>query len=119
MIIKNIESAKDLAALRSDKRWKPLLAIAQKQADANTYPQEEFVYGRKDGMGLLMTQLKPKGDQMVKRSSVSWPAVGSLISQWWKEAFITRGNTLTKDIMFLWWYWAHNHDMPFLTRSMI
>ena len=58
---KNIESAKDLAALQSDKRWKPLLATIQKQADANTYPQEEFVYGRKDGMGLLMTQLKPKG----------------------------------------------------------
>ena len=58
---KNIESNKELAALQSDKRWKQLLAAVQKQADANTYPQEEFVYGRKDGMGLLMTQLKPKG----------------------------------------------------------
>ena len=46
---KNIESAKDLEALHSDKRWKQLLAAVQKQADANTYPQEEFVYGRKDG----------------------------------------------------------------------
>src|SRR6187399_2029749 len=58
---KNIESAKELEALHADKRWKQLLAAVQKQADANTYPQEEFVYGRKDGMGLLMTQLKPKG----------------------------------------------------------
>jgi hypothetical protein len=36
---KNIESTKELAALRTDKRWKFLLATAQKQADANTYPQ--------------------------------------------------------------------------------
>src|SRR6187431_1030268 len=49
--LKNIESAKELAPLRSDKRWKTLFATAQKQADANTYPQEELVYGRKDGMG--------------------------------------------------------------------
>jgi hypothetical protein len=117
---KNIESAKELAALQSDKRWNPLLAAVQKQAEANTYPQEEFVYGRKDGMGLLMTQLKPKReDQMVKRSSVCKPAVGSLISQWWKEVFTTRGSTLTKDTMFLWSFLAHSHAMPFLTRSMI
>src|SRR5829696_3999343 len=42
----NLENAKDLAALKSDKRWKPLFATAKKQAEANTYPQEELVYGR-------------------------------------------------------------------------
>src|ERR1700752_2341863 len=35
---KNIESAKELEALQSDKRWKQLLAAVKKQADANTYP---------------------------------------------------------------------------------
>ena len=94
---KNIESSKDLAALRSDKRWKPLLATVQKHADANTYPQEEIVYGRKDGMGLLMTQLKPKGRSngkaIISVQAGSWFSNFGMIerSVYYKRQYLDKG----------------------------
>ena len=94
---KNIETAKDLEALRSDKRWKPLLAAVQKQADANTYPQEEFVYGRKDGMGLLMTQLKPKGRSngkaIISVQAGSWFSNFTMVERgvYYKRQYLDKG----------------------------
>ena len=94
---KSIESSKDLAALRSDKRWKPLLATVQKQADANTYPQEEFVYGRKDGMGLLMTQLKPKvrsnGKAIISVMAGSWFSNFTMVERgvYYKRQYLDKG----------------------------
>lgn len=55
-----IENGVDYAAMRSDKRWQPVLGNLRKQAEANSYTQEEFVYGRKDGMGLTLIWIKPK-----------------------------------------------------------
>jgi len=94
---KNIESAKELAALQSDKRWKQLLAAVQKQADANTYPQEEFVYGRKDGMGLLMTQLKPKGRSngkaIISVQAGSWFSNFTMVERgvYYKRQYLDKG----------------------------
>src|SRR6188768_2525101 len=94
---KNIESAKELAALQSDKRWKPLLAKAQKQAEANTYPQEEFVYGRKDGLGLLMTQLKPKGRSngkaIISVQAGSWFSNFTMVERgvYYKRQYLDKG----------------------------
>ena len=94
---KNLETAKDLAALKSDKRWKPLLAAVQKQADANTYPQEEFVYGRKDGMGLLMTQLKPKipsnGKAIISVQAGSWFSNFTMVERgvYYKRQYLDKG----------------------------
>ena len=94
---KNIESAKELAALQSDKRWKQLLAAVQKQADANTYPQEEFVYGRKDGMGLLMTQLKPKGKSngkaIISVQAGSWFSNFTMVERgvYYKRQYLDKG----------------------------
>jgi hypothetical protein len=94
---KNIESAKDLAALRSDKRWKPLLAAVQKKAEGNTYPQEEIVYGRKDGMGLLMTQLKPKvkskGKAIISVQAASWFSNFTMVERgvYYKREYLDKG----------------------------
>ena len=94
---KNFESAKELETLRSDKRWKQFLAAVQKQADANTYPQEEFVYGRKDGMGLLMTQLKPKGKSngkaIISVQAGSWFSNFGMIerSTYYKRQYLDKG----------------------------
>ena len=94
---KNIESAKELEPLHSDKRWKQLLATIQKQADANTYPQEEFVYGRKDGMGLLMTQLKPKvrsnGKAIISVQAGSWFSNFGMIERgvYYKRQYLDKG----------------------------
>jgi len=94
---KNIESTKELAALQSDKRWKPLLTTIQKKAEANTYPQEEFVYGRKDGMGLLMTQLKPKvksnGKGIISVQAGSWFSNFTMIERgvYYKREYLDKG----------------------------
>ena len=94
---KNLENAKDLAALRSDKRWKPLFAAVQKQAEANTYPQEEFIYGRKDGMGLLMTQLKPKvrsnGKAIISVQAGSWFSNFTMVERgvYYKRQYLDKG----------------------------
>ena len=94
---KSIENAKDLASLQVDKRWKPLISTVQKQAEANTFPQEEFVYGRKDGMGLLMTQLKPKvrsnGKAIISVQAGSWFSNFTMIerSVYYKREYLDRG----------------------------
>ena len=88
---------KNLEPLHSDKRWKQLLAAVQKQADANTYPQEEFVYGRKDGMGLLMTQLKPKGRSngkaIISVQAGSWFSNFGMIERgvYYKRQYLDKG----------------------------
>ena len=94
---KSIENAKDLASLQVDKRWKPLISTVQKQAEVNTFPQEEFVYGRKDGMGLLMTQLKPKvrsnGKAIISVQAGSWFSNFTMIerSVYYKREYLDRG----------------------------
>ena len=94
---KNIAGAKELEVLQSDKRWKPLLAAVQKKAEGNTYPQEEIVYGRKDGMGLLMTQLKPKvksnGKAIISVQAGSWFSNFNMIERgvYYKREYLDNG----------------------------
>jgi len=97
---KSIENAKELAALRSDKRWKPILTAVQKQAETNTYSQEEIVYGRKDGMGLLMTQLKPKvrsnGKAIISVMAGSWFSNFTMVERgvYYKRGYLDKGYTV-------------------------
>ena len=94
---KNIAGAKELEVLQTDKRWKPLVAAVQKKAEGNTYPQEEIVYGRKDGMGLLMTQLKPKvksnGKAIISVQAGSWFSNFNMIERgvYYKREYLDNG----------------------------
>jgi acetyl esterase/lipase len=93
----SIVNTKDLTALQSDHRWKPLLVAIQKKAESNTYPQEEFVYGRKDGMGLLMTQLKPKGKSngkaIISVQAGSWFSNFTMVERgvYYKRQYLDKG----------------------------
>jgi acetyl esterase/lipase len=58
--LQQIEYGIDYAALRTDKRWQPLLDNIRNQAEKNGYPQEEFIYGRKDGTALTLICIKPR-----------------------------------------------------------
>lgn len=73
---KNLVAAKDLSVLKSDKRWNTVEENFKKRVDANSFPQQELVYGKKDGMGLLMTQFKPKvkanGKTVIRVLAGSW-----------------------------------------------
>jgi acetyl esterase/lipase len=69
-------NTKDLSTLHSDRRWKTVENNFKKRSEANSFPQQELVYGRKDGMGLLMTQVKPKvksnGKAVIRVLAGSW-----------------------------------------------
>lgn len=73
---KGIENDVDLMPVKNDKRWQPAIKKIQKQAEMNGYVQEEFIYGRKDGMGLTLVQIKPKvksnGKAIIYVVSGSW-----------------------------------------------
>ncbi|HEX6170750.1 MAG TPA: alpha/beta hydrolase, partial [Chitinophagaceae bacterium] len=62
-----------------------------------TYPQEEIVYGRKDGMGLLMTQLKPKvrsnGKAIISVQAGSWFSNFNMIERgvYYKREYLGKG----------------------------
>ncbi len=72
----NLMAARDLTGLKSDKRWKTVEQNFKQRVEANSFPQQELVYGRKDGMGLLMTQIKPKvkpnGRTVIRVLAGSW-----------------------------------------------
>ncbi len=57
---RNIEYGEDFSSLTTDKRWKAEIEKINSRANQNGYPQEEFIYGRKDGMALTLICVKPK-----------------------------------------------------------
>lgn len=59
-LARNIEFGPEFRSLHTDKRWKTTLASIQSKAEVNGYVQEEFIYGRKDGIALTLIQIKPK-----------------------------------------------------------
>ncbi len=59
-VARNIQNSKGFISLQTDKRWNPLVELIIKKAASN-YPQEEIIYGRKDGLALSMIRLNPKG----------------------------------------------------------
>lgn len=60
LIARNIEYGEDFIPLYKDKRWPIMVTNFNMQSEINAYPQEEFIYGRKDGMGLTLICIKPK-----------------------------------------------------------
>jgi acetyl esterase/lipase len=76
VVARNIEYGEDFIPVNKDKRWQPVVAKIKKQADINGYPQEEFIYGRKDGIGLTLVWIKPKvksnGKAIISVQSGSW-----------------------------------------------
>ena len=76
VLARNIEYGEDFISLNKDKRWQPLINKIKKQAETNGYPQEEFIYGRKDGVALTLVYIKPKvksnGKAIIYVISGSW-----------------------------------------------
>jgi acetyl esterase/lipase len=72
----SLVNAKELLPLHNDKRWKTVESNFKQRSEANSFPQQELVYGKKDGMGLLMTQVKPKvrsnGKAVIRVLAGSW-----------------------------------------------
>lgn len=60
VIARNIEFGEEFIFLNKDKRWLPGIDRINKQAELNGYPQDEFIYGRKDGMALTLVRIRPK-----------------------------------------------------------
>ena len=73
---RSIEHDVDLIPVKKDNRWQPVISKIQKQAETNGYPQEEFIYGRKDGIALTLVCIKPKvkpnGRAIISVVSGSW-----------------------------------------------
>jgi len=71
-----IKNDNDLASIKKDKRWQRIVDRITEQATKNSFPQEEFIYGRKDGMGLTMVWIKPKlrsnGKAIIHVQSGAW-----------------------------------------------
>ena len=76
VVVRNIEYGEDFVSLNKDKRWQPVIDKIKKQAEINGYPQEESIYGRKDGVALTLVHIKPKvksnGKAIIYVISGSW-----------------------------------------------
>ena len=58
--VDGIKTDNDFNPIKKDQRWEPMIAKISDQAKKNSFPQEELIYGRKDGMSLTMLWIKPK-----------------------------------------------------------
>ncbi len=58
--LQQFQYASAYASLRKDKRWQKTVKDIQLQTEKNAFPQEEFIYGRKDGMALTLVVMRPK-----------------------------------------------------------
>lgn len=97
---RNIEFDLDFNSIRNDTRWQPLINKIQKQAQTNGYPQEEFIYGRKDGIALTLICVKPKvkpnGKAIISVVSGSWFSSynGIEMSTTSVEQYLSKGYTV-------------------------
>ncbi len=100
VLARNIEYGDDFIPLQTDKRWKQVVDKIQKQAKMNGYLQEEFIYARKDGMGLTMIWVKPKvksnGKAIIYVISGSWVSGynGIEVSTTAAEQYLAKGYTV-------------------------
>ncbi|MBK7560234.1 MAG: prolyl oligopeptidase family serine peptidase [Chitinophagaceae bacterium] len=96
----DIENDKDFIPVKNDKRWQPFITKIKKQAEKNGYLQEEFVYGRKDGMGLTLILIRPKvspnGKAIISVQSGSWISRynGIEINTQAMEQYLKKGYTM-------------------------
>jgi acetyl esterase/lipase len=58
--IDEIKNNDDFSLIKKDKRWQPMIEKISAHAKKNSFPQEELIYGRKDGMSLTLIWVKPK-----------------------------------------------------------
>ena len=67
--------------IKKDTRWQPIIEKLNVQAQNNSFPQEELIYGRKDGMALTMIWIKPKikanGKAIICVQSGAWVSLFS------------------------------------------
>lgn len=98
--VSNIENEKDFTAAKNDTRWQPVFNKIKQQAEKNGYLQEEFIYGRKDGVGLTMVlirpKIKPNGKAIISVQSGSWISGynGIEINTTYMEQYLKKGYTL-------------------------
>lgn len=92
-----LDNGIDYAVLRKDLRWQSLMEIIRRQVEKNSYPQEEFIYGRKDGVALTLVEIKPKiksnGKAIIYVVSGSWVSSynGIEISTEAAEQYLAKG----------------------------
>lgn len=100
VIARSIEYGEDFSSLNKDKRWQPAIDKIQKQAEINGYPQEEFIYGRKDGVALTLIHIKSKvksnGKAIIYVISGSWFSSynGIEMSTTAAEQYLAKGYTV-------------------------
>jgi acetyl esterase/lipase len=99
-LARNVEFGPEFTSLHTDKRWKTTLASIQSKAETNGYVQEEFIYGRKDGVALTLIQIKPKqkpnGKGIIFVVSGNWVSAynGIEFPTLTVEAFLKKGYTV-------------------------
>jgi len=97
---RSIEYGEDFVSLQKDQRWQPVLEKINRQAEKNGYPQDEFVYGRKDGMGLTLIRIQPKtasnGKAIISVQSGGWNSSynGIEINTQAMEQYLKKGYTV-------------------------
>ena len=98
--VSNLENEANFIAVKNDKRWPPVFNKIKQQAEKNGYLQEEFIYGRKDGIGLTVVVIKPKikpnGKAIISVQSGSWVSGynGIEINTTYMEQYLKKGYTL-------------------------
>ena len=98
--LQQIEYGINYAALRTDKRWQTVLDNIRKQVEKNGYLQQEFIYGRKDGMGLTLIKINPKvksnGKAIISVRSGNWVSSynGIEIQSYGLEQYLAKGYTV-------------------------
>lgn len=88
-----MEADKDFNAVRTDKRWRPVMDKIMEQGTAN-YKVAELIYGRKDGIALTMLHIKPRVKSNGK--SIIWVIAGS-----WFSSYQQAERTIRPSAMFL------------------
>lgn len=97
---KNMENNVDFFALKNDNRWQQVFSKVKIQAEKNGFLQEEFIYGRKDGIGLTLVMIRPKirpnGKAIISVQSGSWVSRynGIEINTTSMEQYLKKGYTL-------------------------
>ncbi|MDZ4793945.1 MAG: prolyl oligopeptidase family serine peptidase [Bacteroidota bacterium] len=91
--VSGMNSDKDFAAIKNDKRWKPLMDKILIKANSN-YKVEEFIYGRKDGIALTLLQVKPRTKTNGK--AIVWVIAGS-----WYSSYQQAERTIRPSAMFV------------------
>jgi acetyl esterase/lipase len=75
--VRSLESNMDLATLKTDARWNPMIEKANKKAGSN-YKVEEMIYGHKEGEGVALSMLvlspagKSNGRAIIRVVAGSW-----------------------------------------------